>query len=567
MNNPSEYILDQARLFVRTELQDDSSGHDWWHIVRVTRIAGMLAMTESANEYICELAALLHDIADEKLNDSKEAGMDKVRTWLVEAGVEADDREHVLDIIATMSFGNHSGEPPATLEGRIVQDADRLDALGAIGIARTFAYSGWKGQAIYDPNLESRDSFTKEEYRNARSTAINHFYEKLLKLKSLMNTEGARILAEERHEVMKRYLWAFDSEWGLANESYIEESLRFRGEVHRFHIVFDASTLGSLRMALQDHAGEIPMMLEDNLMFGPLPEENVLHGANTRMRWFSNRFSNTEERDSWIESLMRAAFAWKTMPDQLAKHPIVIWAGGSASEQCALRRLVAAMPRETEIHVINPTKALSDARCQYMHTGEITHHKLVTLLGQEQSLSMGDKEQLAQDWQRLTSEQGTLRVLIGEELHSVPESYFDRNILEAAFKLGAMNGHFCKSTRIIGEVIGYADQRVADSFIEYRVRELIYEGMLQVEGEQRAMRYYSISLTEEGLAEVGAISDPSSLSYVQVKPVLEGLVETHFEENQLIDDLRKLLQNESKLKQKADGYQMQIEQVIECYQN
>lgn len=567
MGNSREYILEQARLFVRAELQDDKSGHDWWHIVRVTRTACLLAMIEGANEYICELAALLHDIADEKLNASKEAGIDKVDTWLVEAGVEVEDREHVLDIIASMSFGNRSSEPLATLEGRIVQDADRLDALGAIGIARTFTYSGWKGQAIYDPELRPRESFTKSEYRNGRSTSINHFYEKLLKLKSMMNTDGARILAEERHDVMKRYLGAFDSEWGLANESFIEESLRFHRNMKRLHIVFDVSTLGSLRIALQDHEGEIPVMLEDNLMIGPLPKEHSPKSRNLRFRWFCDRFSNSEERDSWMERLMRASFDWESLPRQFFKYPIVIWAGDSAPEQCGLRRFVAKIARDADIRVINATKILSNDRCQYMHTGEIPPHQLMSLLGHEEPLSVNEIEGLAYDWHRLTSESTMLRVLIDGELQSVPESYFDHKILEVAFKLGAINGHYCKSARIIGEVIGFMEQSVTDSFIEYRVRELISEGMLQVEGEQRAMRYYSISLTERGLSEVVTMDNASSLLFVQVKEVLESLVETHFEQEHLIGELRTLLMNDMLLKRETEGEHIQVQQTIERYQD
>ncbi|WP_422656698.1 DUF3658 domain-containing protein [Paenibacillus sp. EC2-1] len=567
MSNPREYILEQAKLFVRAELQDDGSGHDWWHIVRVTRTACLLAMIEGANVYICELAALLHDIADEKLNASKEAGIDKVNTWLVEAGVEADEQEHVLDIISSMSFGNNSSEPLPTLEGRIVQDADRLDAIGAIGIARTFTYSGWKGQAIYDPELRPRESFTKSEYRNGRSTSINHFYEKLLKLKSMMNTDGARILAEERHDVMKRYLWAFDSEWGLANESYIEESLRFHRNIKRLHIVFDASTLGSLRFALQDHEGEIPVMLEDNLMIGPLPKEHSPQSTNLRLRWFCDRFSNSEERDSWMERLMRASFDWEALPRQFAKYPIVIWAGDSAPEQCGLRRFVANVARDADIQVINATKILNNDRCQYIKTGEIPQHKLVTLLDQGEALSVNEKEKLAYDWHCLTSESTMLRVLIDGELQNVPESYFDHKILEAAFKLGAINGHYCKSARIIGEVIGYTEQSVTDSFIEYRVRELISEGMLQVEGEQRAMRYYSISLTERGLSEVVTMDNPSSLSFVKVKEVLESLVEMHFEQEHLIGELRMLLKNDMLLKRETEGEHIQVQQIIERYQD
>ncbi|GGG13392.1 HD domain-containing protein [Paenibacillus abyssi] len=204
--------LELARSYVKSRMEHDSSGHDWWHIVRVTRTAKLLAEVEQADVYICELAALLHDIADEKLNESKEAGLRKVADWLESAGLEASDQTHIMEIISTMSFGGGNKQPMATREGQIVQDADRLDAIGAIGIARTFAYSGWKGQLIYDPGLQPRNQLSKEQYRNGQTTAINHFYEKLLKLKALMNTETARLLAEERHQFMELFLKTFDQE-------------------------------------------------------------------------------------------------------------------------------------------------------------------------------------------------------------------------------------------------------------------------------------------------------------------------------------------------------------------
>lgn len=567
MSNQQDEILKQAKLFVKKELEHDSSGHDWWHIVRVTRIAKMLAMTEGAVEYICELAALLHDIADEKLNESKEAGMDKVLNWLKQAGVAEDVQKHVVDIVATMSFGNNTGEPPAALEGRIVQDADRLDALGAIGIARTFAYSGWKGQAIYDPGLKPRDSFTREEYRNGRSTAINHFYEKLLKLKSMMNTDAARVLAEDRHERMQQFLWSFDSEWSLANESYMEESLKYHGEVQRVHIVFDASSLGSLRMALRDHPGEMPVMLEDNLMVGPLPDSSNPQDDVDRLRWLSERFARKEERVDLMDTLMKATFAWKTMPEQLAKFPLVIWAGGSAAEQTGLRRLMATLPREAHVSIIHSTDALSSDTVQYTHTGEIAHHKLALLFGSEQTLTMPVKDDLAQDWSRLTSERGTLRIITDKKLHTVPESYFDRNILEALLELGAVNGIFKTSARIIGQVIGYSEQRVSDSFIEYRVRELIQDGLLDYEGELTAMRYYSISLNEKGVKAAGGTSNPWSVEYAILKSTLEGLGETHFEEKNLVDELRGLVNGESDHNVELNEIRNQIEGIVESYQH
>jgi uncharacterized protein len=206
-------IVEAAELYVREELGGDSSGHDWWHIERVRRTAVSIAEQENADRFICELAALLHDVADEKLAGSEEAGMSKVQEWLAAQEVEGADSEHVLEIIATMSFKGGKGSPMRTLEGQVVQDADRLDALGAVGIGRTFAYSGAKGQLMYDPNLPARESMTKEQYRNEKSTAINHFPEKLFKLKDRMNTAYARQLAEDRHRFMEEFVARFLKEW------------------------------------------------------------------------------------------------------------------------------------------------------------------------------------------------------------------------------------------------------------------------------------------------------------------------------------------------------------------
>ena len=208
-------ILEAAENFVKEKLAADSSGHDWWHIYRVTKSAEKIAQMESANEFICTLAALLHDLADEKLIGigNEAAGLTKIGEWLRQHGVAEDDITHVIEIIGTMSFNGGNQSAMKTLEGKIVQDADRLDALGAVGIARTFAYSGAKGQLSHDPTLVPRENMTAEEYRNGKSTAINHFYEKLLKLKDLMNTDYAKELAAKRHQFMVRFLEQFYEEW------------------------------------------------------------------------------------------------------------------------------------------------------------------------------------------------------------------------------------------------------------------------------------------------------------------------------------------------------------------
>lgn len=207
-------ILQEARDFVYAELKDEMSGHDWWHIVRVTNNAVEIATQEQADVFICELAALLHDIADGKLNENEEVGLQKVEQWLQNHQASDAEIAHVLDIISTMSFkGDHQQKNVSTLEGQIVQDADRLDAIGAIGIARAMAYSGHIGRPIHDPDLQPRENMTLEEYRAGKSSAIMHFYEKLLKLKDLMNTDYAKQLAIGRHHFLEEYLEQFYAEW------------------------------------------------------------------------------------------------------------------------------------------------------------------------------------------------------------------------------------------------------------------------------------------------------------------------------------------------------------------
>jgi uncharacterized protein len=204
-------IIKHAEQFVKEELASDRSGHDWWHIDRVRNIAVKIAQNEKANRFVCELSALLHDVADEKLNVSKEAGLDKVQDWLFSNLNDDQIAKQVITIISTMSFNGGKNPPMETIEGQIVQDADRLDAIGAIGIARTFTYAGWKGHLIHNPEMD----FSNNEYRTKDNTAINHFYEKLLKLKDLMNTQYGREMAEKRHKYMEDFLKQFYNEWEI----------------------------------------------------------------------------------------------------------------------------------------------------------------------------------------------------------------------------------------------------------------------------------------------------------------------------------------------------------------
>lgn len=205
--------LAEAEAFAREVLTGESSGHDWWHIARVRSLAHTIAEAEGADTFTCEMAALLHDIADAKIAGTWEAGVARVRDWLSAHDVSATQSDHILEIIESISFAGGSKPTPRTLEGRIVQDADRLDAIGAIGIARAFAYGGVHGRILYDPAVAPRESMTTDEYRNHLTPTINHFYEKLLLLKERMNTPYARTLAEQRHQFMQTFLDEFYAEW------------------------------------------------------------------------------------------------------------------------------------------------------------------------------------------------------------------------------------------------------------------------------------------------------------------------------------------------------------------
>lgn len=213
MMHSQESIVLHTEAYVKEELAGEPSGHDWWHIHRVRQTALAIAEAERADAFICEMSALLHDLADEKLNDSKEAGMEKVHEWLCSQDVDPESRKHIEMIISTMSYAGGNGPAMETIEGKVVQDADRLDAIGAIGIARAFAYGGAKGHILHDPDSSPREITTAEEYRTKPATAINHFYEKLFKLKDLMNTSFGRKIAERRTERMHVFLEAFYAEW------------------------------------------------------------------------------------------------------------------------------------------------------------------------------------------------------------------------------------------------------------------------------------------------------------------------------------------------------------------
>lgn len=204
--------LEATRGYVKERLEGEGSGHDWWHIDRVTRTALTIGQAEGADLFIVEMGALLHDMADSKLFDEAKA-LTEVEDFLEGQGLSAGRITAITSIMTGISYKGGHNHAQLSLEGQVVQDADRLDAIGAIGIARTMAYSGNHGRLIHDPNLKPRDNLSLEDYRKGDDTAIMHFYEKLLKLKDLMNTAEGKRLAKCRHEFMETYLEQFYAEW------------------------------------------------------------------------------------------------------------------------------------------------------------------------------------------------------------------------------------------------------------------------------------------------------------------------------------------------------------------
>ena len=199
--------------YAKRVLDSDTSGHDWSHIERVVNTTKTIAKAEGADLFICEAAALLHDVIDDKIVQDPAHALKELKQFLTLIEVTPEEIEAIESIITRMSFKNHQENQELSLEGRVVQDADRLDAIGAIGIARVMCYSGSTGRPIHQPNMKPREHMTAEEYRNGESTAIMHFYEKLLKLKDLMNTDYGKKLAKGRHEFLEMYLEQFYAEW------------------------------------------------------------------------------------------------------------------------------------------------------------------------------------------------------------------------------------------------------------------------------------------------------------------------------------------------------------------
>ena len=199
--------------YAKRVLGSDTSGHDWSHIERVVNTTKTIAKAEGADLFICESAALLHDVIDDKIVQDPAEALKELKKFLTSIEVTSEQIEAIVSIITRMSFKNHQEKQELSLEGKVVQDADRLDAIGAIGIARVMCYSGSTGRPIHKPEMKPRENLTPEEYRNGESTAIMHFYEKLLKLKDLMNTDYGKKLAKGRHEFLELYLKQFYAEW------------------------------------------------------------------------------------------------------------------------------------------------------------------------------------------------------------------------------------------------------------------------------------------------------------------------------------------------------------------
>lgn len=213
-SSPARFsALAAVPVYVSQVVGDDAGGHDWWHAERVARTALDIARHESADEGLCVLAAALHDVVDYKVVADEGAAADGLRVWLQTCGLEEPDIQQVVSIALTLSFNGGGGPAMASLEGAVVQDADRLDSLGAIGLARTLAFGGTIGRPLHEPGLSPRFGMTAQEYRSYVSTSINHIRERLLVVRERLNTSYARDLAEEREAFIITFLQRFEDEW------------------------------------------------------------------------------------------------------------------------------------------------------------------------------------------------------------------------------------------------------------------------------------------------------------------------------------------------------------------
>ncbi len=206
-----EVVFDRAKAFASEIFAGDGSGHDLYHTLRVHDLARTICASEGGDEDIVRLAALLHDVDDRKLFET--AGYMNARKFMDSESIPPEIQDRICDIIGQVSFKGTDSVTPDTLEGKIVQDADRMDAIGAIGIARAFAYGGSKGRAMHIPGDGPKIGMSEDEYFSNQGTSVNHFYEKLLLLKDMMNTETAKRMAQSRHDYMEGFLKEFMSEW------------------------------------------------------------------------------------------------------------------------------------------------------------------------------------------------------------------------------------------------------------------------------------------------------------------------------------------------------------------
>ncbi|CAG5085870.1 HD domain-containing protein [Parvicella tangerina] len=207
-------LIEKVREQIKNDFSGEGTGHDWWHIHRVVNNARSIQEVEGGDEELIELAALLHDVGDHKFHKEKEAQEKLITQLMTDLGAESQKIKVVLGVVKQVSFkGGEVNREVDSLEAKVVQDADRLDALGAIGIARAFAYGGSKNRMIYHPDEAPKEFQSFEEYKNDKGHTINHFYEKLLKLKDMMQTETGRKMAEQRHQFMEAYLEQFYAEW------------------------------------------------------------------------------------------------------------------------------------------------------------------------------------------------------------------------------------------------------------------------------------------------------------------------------------------------------------------
>lgn len=219
LSKPQLSIINHTVRFVQDELNDDTSGHDWWHIYRVVKIAQYLYFEEQKGDlFLILMSALLHDIADWKLNEDPNVGLKKIQYWLEKFELESDIMNSILKTIDEISFkGAKVSDLTTSIETQIVQDADRIDAIGAIGIARAFSYGAVKSQPMHNPSIQPIFHESFSQYQKSKTTTINHFYEKLLLLKDRMNTVTAQKIAIKRHHFLQEYLNQFLVEWEGSN--------------------------------------------------------------------------------------------------------------------------------------------------------------------------------------------------------------------------------------------------------------------------------------------------------------------------------------------------------------